>query len=136
MHQKVEEMVSENIQSPQAVVESKARHQKGTISTGLAVKPTAHSGIYKKLGNPARVLDKRVSFDDVGIVILKRIFKRIGIGQEDQESHDQAEKFISSHNYLASPRFFCKLINPAFRTFDFLEAKIRLNSTSAFSAGP
>ena len=88
VHQEVEEMIPKNIQSPQAVVESKARHQQGPVATGLAANTTPQSRIHKKLGNPAWVLDERVFFDDVIIVILKRILKRIGIGEEDQQGND------------------------------------------------
>jgi hypothetical protein len=70
------------------MIASEARHQKGTVTAGLAINPTSQLGVCKKLGNLTWILDKGVSLDDMNIVVLKRIFKRIGIGQEDQEGND------------------------------------------------
>lgn len=105
MNQKVEEMVSENVQPPQEMIESEARHQKGTVTAGLAVNSTPQLGVYKKLGDLTWIFDKGVSLDDMVVVVLKRIFKRIGIGQEDQEGNDEAEKMISSHKLFGSFAF-------------------------------
>jgi hypothetical protein len=65
------------------MVESKARHQKGAVTAGLTVKSTPQLGVCEKLRDFSRVLDKGISLDDMGIVVLKRISKRIGIGQEE-----------------------------------------------------
>ncbi len=105
MHQKIEEVVSEDIQSSPKMIESNGRHKKGAVTTGLVVNSTPQLGIYKKLGDLTRVFDKRVSLDDMIVVVLKRIFKRIGIGQEDQEGDEEAEKMISSHELFTSLAF-------------------------------
>jgi len=84
VQKKIEEMVSKNIHSSQKVIEAEAGHQQRAVAAGLGVNSTSQLGVHKKLGNPAGVLDKRISLDDMVIIVLKSTLKRIGINQEGQ----------------------------------------------------
>ena len=116
MEKKIEEVVSENIQPSQGVIDGKARHQKGTVTAGLAVNPAPHLGVQKKLKYFTPILDKRILLDDVRIVVLKRTFKGIGIDQEDGEGKEEAEKMIFFHGRLAFLYFLpaCRIPTPGF----------------------
>ncbi len=53
--------------------------------------------------NPTRVLDKGISYDGMEVIVLKRIMKRIGIGQEGQEDDEETEEMVASRFYPLHP---------------------------------
>ena len=88
------------------MIESKSHQQKRTVAAGFIVNPAAHLGGYKELGDLTGVLDKRIPHDGMDVIVLKRIGKRIGIGQKEQEGNEEAEKMVSSHEISGSLPFF------------------------------
>jgi len=134
VQKKIEEVVSKNIQPSQKMIEGKAYHQKGAITASLTVNSTAHLGAHKKLRNLTRVFDKGISYNGMDIIMVKRILKRIGIGQKKQKGDNKAKKMIPSHDFFGS-FVSCSLDWRLLSIFGALESEICLDGSSTLQPG-
>ena len=85
-------MIPKNIQPSDDIIQGKGGHEKRTVGAGLSDRATPQLRIQEELVIVGWIFYGRVLHDDMKVIVLERILKRIGVGQKCQESNEQAKE--------------------------------------------